>query len=233
MDNQNDRDNIDWLAPENRIRATPLDLLRQGINKENWEAVSVCYLMLTGEKLTIPIKPGPSDGQKHETTTTNEVVKRKRGRSKKTEASPEPEPQNFIDNHTPTYVPTQFADCVAPATTKSSNKLYAKASTHDCRPHPNNFVDDSSIAAGEIVKNRKVPDEILNNHRPPMKEVTARCSSCGKVEKLEPGLLPYGFRLTKNYTMSYRCNDCIVGNRTAHFDDVNESNSDDDDLLVD
>jgi hypothetical protein len=43
--------NIDWLKPENRIRATPLDLFKQGVRTRNWQAIDAAYVMFTGETL--------------------------------------------------------------------------------------------------------------------------------------------------------------------------------------
>src|SRR4051794_2531940 len=53
MDNTENRDTIDWLKPENRFRATSMDLFRQGLRTQNWEAIAAAYLMLTGEKIEV------------------------------------------------------------------------------------------------------------------------------------------------------------------------------------
>jgi hypothetical protein len=64
---------VDWLKPENRLRATPLDLLKQGVSTQNWEAVAVAYLMLTGEKL----KVGNQDAVEFINPNTQEPVSTK------------------------------------------------------------------------------------------------------------------------------------------------------------
>lgn len=221
MDNQTERDKIDWLAEENLFRATPLDLLRYGILNKRWEAITQCYLMLTGNRIyppseaqlverlkdvpapepvrpTIPIFEEPIRVDPSKETEVVQTVKRKRGRPKKVKP--------VVDT---------YANCVAPAKT-TNGKLYTRASEHDCKlKRINKFVDDREIAKDEIVKNRKVPDEIIQAQRPPIKEVDIRCSGCGKKDKVEPGLVPYGLRLTRRYTMAYKCNDCIVGNRPS------------------
>jgi hypothetical protein len=213
MDKLENRDNIDWLAPENRFRATPMDLLRQGLNKGDWNAVSACYLMLTGEKLSPSVKFTTGDIQASVDLAKPKVEppKRKRGRPKKTKQE-----DVIVQEKQPSPVYDAFADCVAPARASGKDgKVYTKATTHDCRPHPNTWSDDGNIAQNEIIKNREVPESILQAKRNPWPEVKIRCSSCGTTDKVEAGLVPNGLRLTKNYSMSYRCNDCIIGNRPA------------------
>lgn len=218
MDNIENRDTIDWLKPENRFRATPMDLFKQGLRTQNWEAVSAAYLMFTGEKIEVG---------RHEAVPTEKEQteppkpKRKRGRPRKN-LLPETPPVATLptpvkaEDATPASIDPLYSDCVAPAKAPgSAEKIFTKSRQHDCRPHPNEFNDDGTEAPDEIVKERNVPAAILNAKRPPVKNVRVRCQQCGKVEDIDPSLVPYGLRLTKDYTMRYICNSCVVGARSG------------------
>jgi hypothetical protein len=200
-------DNTDWLKLENRIRATPIDLLRQGLRTQNWECVRLCHLMLTGENIIAGMTvPAPTQEE------VIQPVKRKRGRPRKNQQVIAKQ-EEVVDNSLP---PDEYTECTAPAMGKDGkNKLFTRASQHDTRPHPNTFVDDETLETQDIIKDRQVPASLLNNQRPPVQFFKVRCSNCGKVDKLEPGSLPYGLKLTKGYTMQYRCNSCIVGAKSG------------------
>jgi hypothetical protein len=224
MDNTENRDTIDWLKPENRFRATSMDLFRQGLRTQNWEAIAAAYLMLTGEKIEVARRDAveisvPSEKEQivllqpdspEPIQVMPEPPKRKRGRPRKN-----PLPVKAEDT-TPAGVNPLFADCVAPAKAPGAiDKVFTKSRQHDCKPHQNIFKDDCTEATDEIVKDREVPSAILNAKRPPTNNVKVRCQQCGRVEDVDPSLLPFGLRLTKDYTMRYLCNGCIVGARTG------------------
>jgi hypothetical protein len=192
---------IDYLKPENRIRATPLDLLKQGISTRSWEAIDAAYVMLTGESilgiLKAKVSPEPQS-------------KPKRGRPKKAkvepvevevapEAAPAPANNNGVHIINPTGV-KNFGRSTAVSKDKRENK----------------FVDDKSVAPNEIDLKpcpRKTP------RRPPIPMVSVRCSECGKKEEVDPILAKR--RLTTKYSAKYKCNDCIVGAKgSASEDDV-------------
>lgn len=231
------RDTIDFLKPENRFNATPMDLLRQGILRKQWNAVEACYLMLTGEQLytlsdaeQVPM-PEPVCPAEPTFTTEDkppEEVKRKRGRPRK--KKPEIQelfplvpvnelPKDAINLDNPTVkepeseVYDAFVNCTAPARLPGTEKKYTRASTHDCRPHPNTFIDDMTVASNEIVQDRKVPRAILENKRPPTKNVKVKCNSCGGQDIVD--IETYKLLIVKapgvKHNMAYRCNNCIVG----------------------
>lgn len=210
-------DNIDFLKPENRLKATPLDLLKQGIRNRQWEAIDAAYVMLTGEVAPI---------------TQSEAVKPKRSRQRKVQAEPvvatvieEPsQPQSQPQVET-AGLPS---DCVTTAT-KGKHKLLSRKQSVLDRPHTNKWKDDLSEAVDEIVKDRKVSSEILNNRRPDMPWLKVRCSECRDVFEVEPGSLPHGGRLTKRYKMKWKCNDCVIGN--VHS--TRDADLEDDDILED
>jgi hypothetical protein len=230
------RDTIDFLKPENRFNATPMDLLRQGILRKQWNAVEACYLMLTGEQLHTPSDaeqvPMPEpvcpkeptfeakiDSTLSAPTATANVVdtKRKRGRPRKKKPEVPVSELPKLDNPTvkepESEVYDAFANCTAPARLPGTEKKYTRASTHDCRPHPNTFTDDMTVASNEIVQDRKVPKAILENKRPPTKNVKVKCNSCGGQDIVD--IETYKLLIVKapgvKHNMAYRCNNCIVG----------------------
>jgi hypothetical protein len=204
---------IDFLKPENRLRATPLDLLKQGIVQREWEAIDAGYVMLTGQPI-----PAQSNDVKPLLQKMNETVKpkAKRGRPRKVKVE-EPHVNNEISMQM--GVPS---DCVAPAT-NGKHQVPSRRQAITERRHTNKWKDDGSEAADEIVKDRQVPAAILNNRRPDMPWIKIRCTECGKVE---PGSWPGGGKLTKSYTMKYKCNTCACGA-------ASERDIDDDEVIED
>lgn len=211
---------MDWLEPTNRFRATPLDLLKQGIERKQWEAVQACYTMLTGEVLQAPSDATPVEQikGKHDIQVTLPPVEKT---ATEAETSITLRPAEKIAQEIKRVIEDEIykdplSECVAPArAANSKDKIFTRARQHDCRPHPNTWKDDQTEAADEIIADRKVPSTILNNQRPPIKNVKVRCQGCGKTEELDPSLVPYGLRLTRNYTMRYLCNGCIVGAKSG------------------
>jgi hypothetical protein len=196
---------IDWLKPENRFRATPIDLLRQGLQTQNWEAINACYLALTGEKITAKIQ--------NVETSIEVPTKRKRGRPKKVKSiSTEDKKED-----TPKGIPDYLADCVAPAQDPNQpKKVYAKAKTHDINPasHTNQFIDDGNIATQEIIKDRKVPTSLLEAARQPVQFFKIKCAGCGKKDVVDDVTVAF-LKLPENYNMRYLCNNCASGAKSS------------------
>jgi hypothetical protein len=206
MDKIENRDNIDYMKPENRFKATPMDLFKQGLRTQNWEAIATAYLMLTGEKIETHkhndvdiFVPSEKEQQILLQPNTPEPI----------QVMPEPQPQ-------PAPVLGVPADCVTTAMDPTKKlKRFTKATQHDCSPRQSTWKDDKVEAANEIIEDRKVPAEILEAQRPPVPMTKVRCKDCGRIDLLEPGQLPFGLRLTPEYRMRYLCNDCCVGARSS------------------
>src|SRR5438477_11898580 len=97
---------INYLIPENRFRATPMDLLKQGLHNRSWEAIEACYVMLGGEKQAEYVSKPYQEAPPGTLQDVKELpVKRKRGRPKKAKEDPKPEPktkQEDISSEVPT-----------------------------------------------------------------------------------------------------------------------------------
>lgn len=226
MDNTANRDTIDFMKPENRFRATPMDLFKQGLRTQNWEAIAAAYLMLTGEKIEAHkhndvdiFVPSEKEQQVLLQPNTPEPIqvmpepipKRKRGRPRKNPVVVKPTPIVPV----PSLISGVPTDCVAPAMDPSKRKNFTKATRHDCRPRENTWRDDKTESAEEIVENRNVPTSILETQRPPVPMIKVRCSGCGTIDIVDPGQVPYGLKLTPKYRMRYLCNSCCVGAKSS------------------
>jgi DNA-directed RNA polymerase subunit M/transcription elongation factor TFIIS len=178
----------DWLKPENRIRATPLDLLRQGLEEQNWEAVSVCYLMLTGEKIGRSVEASPVELEPELETETEEITPEE-----------ETETEDDVDE----------ISGVRSINTGGSNVIRTRTSKVGGN-FKNTFQPNLTEESADIKFNP--PKEVIEKRlktrhkRAPTKDVEIQCSKCGKSELVDPILARR--KIDKNYTMPYKCNTC-------------------------
>ncbi len=224
---------IDWLKPENRFKATPMDLFKQGLLQENWEAVRAAYMMLTGDKIEPVKKSGtiinfPVPENTAITLEAKPPIK----------FIPAEVPQDVLDKATApektseaiekvASTPPDLSSCVAPAKAKD-NKRKTKFFKHNTNPRKLIWEDKGDLSPEEIVKNRTVPKELLDT-RPPAPFVKVRCASCGKVEQVEAAFAA-SLRLTSKYQMKYKCNDCQTsGPSDIDYMDADTEEEEDDD----
>jgi hypothetical protein len=198
----------DWLKPENRLKATPLDLFRQGVVNRQWEAIDAAWVMLTGE----PVFP---------TSTIVPVSEsKKRGRpAKQKSVSPEisvPTPDTLID----IIHMEPEEESVHKIGTDGKIRNFGRKSSVGTHIKANSFTDDLTLEANEIKLSKEHGVPRKTPRRSPSKPIAVKCSNCGKTEKVDPVLairsLPGG------YKMKYKCNDCICNNDYALDDDIVE-----------
>lgn len=202
---------VDWLLPANRFRATPMDLLRQGLESGSWEAVSAAFLAITGEKIlpqtpSVSIRVDTEDFVKELEPknvgslpkVTDVVVTPPR--KKKRRPEPEPEPDLDIEDEVED-------DEDSPKARKG--KIKTRASKVSTKARTNKFVDDMSLAP-EDVKYMPTAETLAklppSQSRPAYRKVKVKCSVCGLVEKVDPILAPVS--LGENHRSKHRCNEC-------------------------
>jgi hypothetical protein len=197
------QDEIDLLKLENRVHATPLGLLKQGLVRKQWEAVSLAYMMLTGEKIEVEYEPV-------EIVNANAYAEHviKNGRSEDTYREPEDKDEEiFIDNEPE---PEEDEDEESPKSTRGSKTLARRAKI-ETRDRKNKYIDKQIVAMEDISflpKNKEIIKE-LETKRPPAAKIAVVCKECGKREKIDPSLGPV--RLDKSYRTRYLCNQCAIG----------------------
>lgn len=186
-------------------------MFKQGILNRDWDIIEKAYTYLTGETVGLTTKPKE---------VVQELPKPKRGRGR-----PRKHPLKSSMVTEPQIEEPSLSACTAPAQDPTKQKkLFTKATQHSCEPRTPTWKDDQSLSSNEIVKDRVVPLE-LQKHRPPVKMVIARCTSCGHRDQVDPLSVPYGLKLTPNYRMRYLCNNCIVGAKSG-LSDVDINNDD-------
>jgi hypothetical protein len=208
---------IDWLKLENRIRATPLDLLGQGLENGQWEAVSLCYTMLTGKVIPPPeahiniigkedksssITVGKTDKQEKVVTLTEEELSFP---ADNIDYGDEDEEEEEIQDEEYDEEEEEEEDVHR---TRSKIRVANKTVPVNARGKKNKFVDDGVTAqednaflpkAETLLKSRK-------HKRPGYKKIPVVCSKCGSREKVDPMLAPV--KLDGKYKTKYVCNDC-------------------------
>jgi hypothetical protein len=190
---------IDWMKPENRFKATPMDLLKQGLEDGNWEAVSAAYLSLTGDKIVV-----------------GETPKKKRGRpSKKTAPKPEPEVEELVEEEVDEYFPEEGIELRERIkkyneddVTRTRSKIKTKTCKAGTTKFVNKFIDDQTEALDDLKFNptKEALAKIKIKQRPPHKMIRITCSRCGKQEKADPIIA--NRRLDKDYSAPVLCNSC-------------------------
>lgn len=210
----------DWLKIENRIRATPLDLLKQGIERGQWEAVCASYTMLTGVVLPPPqliLVEGPMDApltdgipfsaeeQKDEPTEEEkEIVE---DDDDDIEDDEEQDDDEYDDTEENEEDDTDFEH-------KRKRNKRIRTRTAPVRGSGKNlFVPDDADAAEDLAFMPK--PEVLakrrKKRRPEYKTVKKRCSKCGTVDRVDPVVAAGTMGKDPKTKMRYVCNDCSCG----------------------
>lgn len=199
---------IDWLEPANRFRATPMDLLKQGLERQQWQAVAACYTMLTGEVIQV-VKEDPVHKQEEvasveepeEYEDDEEDTAAEAGLSLAGPASVDDDEENDLDNDDE----EDYDDEDEP---RAKNKIMTRTTRVGTEKRKNQFVDNQ-IDAMDDVKFMPKPDVLrkrVKRHRNAYEKIKVVCSGCGVKEKVDPMLVPR--KIDARYTPKYKCNSC-------------------------
>lgn len=197
--------NIDWLKLENRIRATPLDLLKQGVYNRQWAAVDAAFTMLTGlpvfptQQITEPL-PSPAEPEEKTYFPKNGVIAVPHVETT-VEIKDEEEEDIDEDEDEEEDNGYEFRG--------KKTRLLTRTSPVNVKGIPNKFVDDGVEAKEDLALMPK-PEVMAKRHkkrRTEYKTVKVKCHKCGTVEKVDPILAPSTLNKGK-YKMRYVCNDC-------------------------
>lgn len=222
--------NIDWLAQENRIRATPLNLLKQGIEQQQWEAITLAYFILSGELIkaggttagivaVAPPQPLPAEPElepEEEEDEDEEQDEPLEDEEVEDEEPQEDEGDEEEDDEDTIDLEDLDDEDEKPKKRKKknsggSNHIETRTVKVSAKGRKNQFVDDltEAIEDNAFLPKKEIPATVRGLKRPPHKRVAVQCSKCGKKEKIDPTLAPR--KLDRNYRMLYRCNDCSCG----------------------
>lgn len=213
---------IDWLKLENRIKATPLDLLKQGIEQGQWEAVCAAYTMLTG----IVLKPVFEDNKPEDNVEADRVIKENKNENNKNEDIYEDEDDdNSEDDEDEDEDEDEEDDSELDddedddedeegehRIKRNRSKIHTRSSPVSFAGRKNEFVDDGSEAAEDLafMPKPEVLQKRRKKRRPEYKTVRVRCSKCGASERVDPDVAPTTLNKGK-YKMRYVCNECSCG----------------------
>lgn len=206
----------DWLKLENRIKATPLDLLKQGIEQGQWEAVCAAYTMLTG----VVLKPvfEDHDPEANEIVDANEEATRVIEENKKNRETEEEEEDEDEDSETEED-DSEIEDDDEDEDSEDQHKIKNGRSKIRTRASPvsafgvkNSFIDDGVEAAEDLafMPKPEVLQKRRKKRRPEYKTVKVRCTKCGNTERVDPDVAPTTLNKGK-YKMRYVCNECSCG----------------------
>lgn len=202
----------DWLKLENRIRATPLDLLKQGVHNRQWEAVDAAYTMLTGETV-FPSSPSPAKEKTNEYNTVEEEI----SEDEENEEVIEKENEDDRDEDEIDDDEEGDEDAEEGIHKHRQNKIRVATGSQpvNVKGKKNTYKDDGVEAEADL-KLMPSPEKIANlktKRRPTYTKVKVKCSKCGTIEKVDPILAPQRLANGK-YKMRYVCNDCsCIGGR--------------------
>jgi hypothetical protein len=202
-----------WLLLENRIRATPLNLLEQGLTERNWECISVMYTMLTGQPapnketceqlvtaiangypVALPQRPLITDSPSPLEDTAPPPAKK---------AKPKQEEEDDEDDD-------DDEEEEEPKPQKKKKSRFDKVKKVNVEGEENRFVDDGMAAVEDLkFMPKDISPEKLRQRRPDYKKVKVRCKKCGTCERVDPMLAPKS--IERNYKMRYVCNTCSSG----------------------
>ncbi len=174
----------DWLKLENRIRATPLDLLRQGVEQRSWEAIDAAFTMLTGEPvhtsnlIHTELPETPAEIEANTPVTAGDL-----------EELPQPELAQQVKNF------------------GQKQKVIKKNFTNKFVDNEGDATEDKSFNPANMAAKAA---EHARNTRPTMKLIDAKCTNCGTVERVHPELV-LTRHIDKDHTMRYLCNSCSKG----------------------
>lgn len=206
----------DWLKLENRLKATPLDLLKQGVTNRQWEAVDAAYTMLTGlpvfrqatllEVAELPVATAADKLQAGSIQELQEAAQQLQESDKKelkasSPANSEAEAEPDLEEE-------------EASTVRKDKRVRIKARRSKInrdKQEPNKFVDDPALASEDIkfMPKEGTPRTHRLAKRPPFTQVKVVCKGCGKREKVDPELVPR--KIDRNYRPRYLCNECACG----------------------
>jgi hypothetical protein len=206
---------IDWLEPANRFRATPMDLLKQGIVRRQWAAVEACYLMLTGEKLTGEdektevVTPAQAAIEEEPEDIAAEAGMALSGPIEEEEEIPEieeDEEPSLDEDEDEGYDDEEDDD--GQRQMQRTERIRTKTSKVGTKPRRNKFVDDGVEAAEDMkfMPKKEVMAQRVKHRRPSYNKVKVTCSKCGAREIVDPVLVPR--KIDAKYKPRYVCNDC-------------------------
>ena len=208
-------DSIDFLKIENRIRATPLDLLKQGIERGQWEAVNAAYTMLTGIVLPIP-KFNPQVNT-IETDSGKEIVVSSVTMPTPFSAKTEEEIDLSLDM---TNIPDEVEDNDEDDSdleeededdeeVEQNSVIRTRTAPVNVKGKRNKFVDDDMEAVEDkaFMPKPEVLKKLRKKVRPEHKLVKVRCRKCGDSFKVDPGTA-LGVFEAGDRKMKYVCNEC-------------------------
>lgn len=195
---------IDWMLPENRIKTTPLLLLKQGLEQGRWDAISFAYMILTGDKINVP---------EQKTDITIPTIYNKLVENIKDIVSEEmldfADDNSFINpKEVIEELPPQTYDDEGLFTNKKVETIIkGKTKKVNVKGNKNKFIDDPEEASED---NSFLPKDLSKvkkiGIRPPHGMVKCTCRQCHKEEMVDAELAPK--MLDQKYRTSYKCNDC-------------------------
>lgn len=219
--------------------SSPIDLLRRGLQSSNWSLVSQSFKLLTGETILPPegdfLSPSAKRFLEKLSTDINEFLA---GPVYVSAAPPIEDEEEDIDEPVPVNVRRESKAEAQPqpphrATDASLDKFHhthgkaaddvredgkkrAKPVPFEPGSYRNAFVDDGSLAKGDIAIDKKLTNGLEpSERRPEVKLVDATCSKCGKKEEIPAGLASrtVGDDDDGDSGFSYVCNKCIPKSR--------------------
>ena len=213
----------DLMAFEHRITATPLQILKFGIEQGRWDAVKYVHKLLSGEDANLisshpaldmveedkAIQLKPADVIRPSIKEV-EHPKKKRGRPVKKKVVVDEVLEESPGITTVAKAAPSIMDVTtAPAKLEDVGKVKASFKKHDITKRNidkvNKFKDDLEEASAEIIKDRKVSP---HKQKPPIKFFKAKCSQCHKTETVDEGSLPP--IIPGNKGVRYKCNECSI-----------------------
>lgn len=183
---------VNWLLPENRINATPLLLLKQGLQKGQWEAVTMAYMILTGDKI-VPPKDEYEPVELIQPPKEEKVV----------EISIPVVEDDILPEAYPLEVYEEELEEEGVHRRPGVSRIPSSSTQVNVKGQKNRFVD---LLKDEVGDKIKYPDKVKIKHRPGHRMIECTCHNCHKTEQVDMLLAPK--KLDKEYTTFYKCNDC-------------------------
>lgn len=194
--------------------ASPIQLLREGLETGNWKCVANAYFLLTGERIVEPESDSDDgslrgflqilktqieeqlDGVGEEIVDQDELFEEKPKPKPKPKAQAERLPDFHIEHRGETQ-------------SDSDKGKQCRTLPLDTGPSVNRWKDNPKLAAKDRAESRKLSKKFTGkDYRDEYKPVKVTCSRCDRTEEVHPDVAPK--RVDKDDdTSSYVCNRCV------------------------